>query len=273
MIGRRTFLLTPLLFKAVMFAADAAPNILLILARGWRGRSEPNLQAFSAQGVVFARAYSCCPKPELAERALLTSRFPHGASEHNQPLLKAVTLDARMADAKLGDILSELDKRNASRDTIVCFTADSAADDVPLEKSLRIPLAIRYPRKLQPAVRDLASQVDIVPTLLALRGDEIPEGVQGIDLFGKTVREVVFAEGKFRTPEEWRMLVRGYDKVVATSKGEVTGLFNLADDPLETNNLVGDPAQKLRLASLKAQLLAEMKKLGDGMDPSGLRRR
>ena len=67
------------------------------------------------------------------------------------------------------------------------------------------------------------------------------------------------------------MLVRGYDKLITTSKGEITHLFNLADDPYELANLATDPGQKLKLASLKAQMLAQMQKLGDGSDPSGLR--
>jgi arylsulfatase A-like enzyme len=112
-----------------------------------------------------------------------------------------------------------------------------------------------------------------MPTLLTLCGIEIPEGIQGQDLFGKAPPEVAFAEGKLGEPDEWRMLVRGYDKIIATLKGEITHLFNLADDPYELVNLVHDPAQKLKLASLKAQLQAQMKKLGDGMDPSGLRKR
>jgi arylsulfatase A-like enzyme len=321
-----------------MFAADAAANVVLLVARGWRGLPIPvgaaeNLKNLGERGVVFSRAYCASPKPELAQAALSSSRFPHSATLHDPALggLQEVPLKSafektpfavrialasrggpgmgmfplrgnvppdneaqargdlanyfgacRNNDALAGEILDALDRRNLARDTIVCFTSDCGQQlgshgldgaEVPFEESVRIPLAIRYPRKLEPGVRDLASQVDIMPTLLALRGDEIPEGVQGIDLFGKTSREVVFAEGKFGTPEEWRVLVRGYDKIVATPQGGVTGLFNLADDPLEMNNLVRDPAQKLRLASLKAQLLAEQKKLGDGMDPSGLRRR
>jgi arylsulfatase A-like enzyme len=112
-----------------------------------------------------------------------------------------------------------------------------------------------------------------MPTLLALCGMEIPDGVQGQNLFGKTPPELAYAEGKFGEPDEWRMLVRGYDKLIATPKGEVTYLFNLADDPFEMTNLAHDSAQKLKLASLKAQLLATMKKLADGLDPSGLRKR
>jgi len=183
-------------------------------------------------------------------------------------------------DDDLGRIFEALDK--LSQDTVIAFTSDCGrqiwsqgldGNGVPFEESVRIPLAIRYPAKLKPGARDLASQVDIMPTLLALCGMEIPDGVQGQNLFGTGSREVAFAEGKFKETDEWRMLVRGYDKVIATPKGEITHLFNLADDPFELTNLLHDPAQKLTLASLKAQLQAQMQKLGDGFDPSGLRKR
>jgi arylsulfatase A-like enzyme len=183
-------------------------------------------------------------------------------------------------DEGLGRILAALDRLNISDNTVVAFTSDCGeqlgsqeldGNEVAFEESVRIPLAIRYPPKLKPDARDLASQVDIMPTILTLCGMEIPEGVQGQDLFGKSPPEVVFAEGEFQ--EAWRMLVRGYDKIIATPKAEITHLFNLADDPYELTNLIHDPAQKLKLASLKAQLQAQMKKLGDGMDPSGLRKR
>lgn len=296
----------------------------------------PNLKAFGEQSVVFSRAYSCCPKAELAQKALMTAKYPHAARDQDEVLgnLKALTVEtARQAFAKTpfavrilltslggpgrglvhmrgnvpsdrepseraelanfygacsnidlasGEILGALDKLNVAQDTVVCFTSDCGQQlgsqgldgaEVAFEESVRIPLAIRYPRKLKPEARDLASQVDIMPTLLTLCGMEIPAGVQGQDLFGKEPREVAFAEGKFGEPDEWRMLVRGYDKLIATPKGEITHLFNLADDPFEMNNLAHDPAQKLNLASLKAQLLLQMKKLGDGMDPSGLRKR
>jgi len=180
-------------------------------------------------------------------------------------------------DDDLGRIFAALDKLNLSQSTVVAFTSDCGrqigshgidGSEAPLEESVRIPLGIRYPAKLKPDARDLATQVDIMPTLLTLCGMEIPDGVQGRDLFGKTPPEVAFSEGP-----DWRVLVRGFDKLIATPKAEITHLFNLADDPFELTNLARDPAQKLTLASLKAQLLAQMQKLGDGMDPSGLRKR
>ncbi len=166
-------------------------------------------------------------------------------------------------DDDLGRILAALD--GLSPNTVVAFTSDCGqqigsqgldGDGVPFEESVRIPLAIRYPPKLKPDGRDLASQVDIMPTLLTLCGMEIPDGVQGQDLFGKTPPEVGICRRQI-SRRDWRMLVRGYDKLIATPKGEVTHLFNLAEDPYEMTNLAHDSAQKLKLASLKAQLLAQ----------------
>ena len=80
-----------------------------------------------------------------------------------------------------------------------------------------MPLAIRHPRA-QPFASDvLASQVDILPTLLALCGEPAFEGLQGRDLslllLGQKADrpESVFAEGKIGQKEEWRMLVLASD--------------------------------------------------------------
>lgn len=330
---------------AIARAADRPPNLVLITASGWRGQATPwdhdpdltapNLEKFGKESVVFSRAYCTCPKRDLAQTALLTSKFPHAAKKDDEILghLKTLAPDAAIEafesapfavqitfphpqdirepgvarlhlrgnvspndelparqqlakfyghcagiDDDLGRIFAALDRLNLSQNTVVAFTSDCGeqlgshgleGDEVPFEESVRIPLAIRYPAKLKPEARDLASQVDIMPTLLTLCRIEIPDGVQGQDLFGKSPSEMVFAEGE--SQGAWRMLVRGYDKLIATPKGEITHLFNLADDPYELNNLAHDPAQKLNLASLKAQFLAQMQKLGDGSDPSGLR--
>src|SRR5271169_2420720 len=88
LIDRRIFLLAPL---ALARAADRPRNLLLITATGWRGMATPwdgdpdliapNLEKFGKQSVVFSRTYSCCPTAELAQTALLTSKFPHAAKK------------------------------------------------------------------------------------------------------------------------------------------------------------------------------------------------
>src|SRR6266404_1800895 len=83
LIDRRTFLLTPL----ALAATERKPNVLLIVARGWRGQATPwagdpdlvapNLEQFGREAAVMPRAYSCYPRSTPARAALITGRFPH----------------------------------------------------------------------------------------------------------------------------------------------------------------------------------------------------
>jgi arylsulfatase A-like enzyme len=202
---------------------------------------------------------------------------------------------ARTRDRDIGVVLEALDRplrgnaNGIAADTIVIFTSNHGeqfgshtgqGDDYVYEETMRMPLAIRYPRVLGGAAQNdmLVSQVDIMPTLLRWCGAAIPDAVQGRDLSallaGPAERpDAVYAEGRLGRKDEWRMLVRGYDKLVVDMEGTVTHLFNLADDPYEMTNLANVSAQQLKRDSLLAIQRQWMKKLGDGVYASGLRKR
>ena len=203
---------------------------------------------------------------------------------------------ARTRDRDIGVVLEALGRplrgsaNGAESDTIVIFTSNHGeqfgshagqGDDYLYEESIRIPLAIRYPRIFGGAAQNdmLVSQVDIVPTLLTWCGVTIPAAVQGRDLSALLAGrpgerpDAVYAEGRLGRKDEWRMLVRGYDKLVVDMEGTVTHLFNLADDPYEMTNLADVSAQQLKRDALLAVQRQWMKKLGDGVDASGLRKR
>ena len=117
----------------------------------------------------------------------------------------------------------------------------------------------------------LVSTVDLMPTLLNLCGVDIPENVQGQDI--SVHRESVYSSGKLGEPAEWRMVVRGLDKLVVDRELNVTHLYNLGQDPFEMENLARDVSQDLKRDELKALLKDWMRRSGDGMDPSGLKKR
>ena len=125
----------------------------------------------------------------------------------------------------------------------------------------------------------LVSQVDLMPTLLRWCGAVIPESVQGRDLSTLLAGQAgerpdaVYAEGRLGQKDEWRMLVHGFDKLVVDMEGNVVYLFNLADDPLEQTNLANVSAEQLKRDSLLAMERLWMKKLSDGLDASGLKKR
>ena len=193
-------------------------------------------------------------------------------------------------DQAIGDLLRALDDQHLAGETIVVFTSDYGEmlgsqgldeADVPFEEAVRVPLVIRHPR-LNAAGRSsdfLVSNVDLMPTLLGFCGAEIPDGVQGRDLSslistGQGSRpESIYSVGHLDAADEWRLVVRGLDKLVVDRKLEVTHLYNLGQDAYELENRAEDPLQELKRDELKALLREWMRRTGDGMDPSGLKKR
>jgi arylsulfatase A-like enzyme len=221
-------------------------------------------QDFARESVVFPRAYTCCPAAGLAKKALETGRFPH-AARPNDPSISSLLVSS-----------------GSSSEVITVLTAESGnGEDSPLQKSILVPLAIRWPGKLKPRVagESLISHADVMPTLLAFLGVAPPEGLQGRDLSKLIangtgeVPDSVYCEGRIGLPGEWRAVIRGYDKLVIRPQEEATRLYNLADDPGEELDLAHDREHELTRDSMLALARQWMRKLGDGVDPSGLRLR
>ncbi len=193
-------------------------------------------------------------------------------------------------DANFGRILRALERLRLAEDTLVVFNADHGDmlgsqglefKGVPFEESVRVPLLMRYPRLLAAGRADptLISNVDLMPTLLSLCGAAVPAGVQGRDLSGPLFQgrggppESVYAYGRLGTEREWRMIVRGADKLVVNKDGQVTHFYNLANDPYEIENLAGEPGHARWSDELRAHLAAWRRRVGDGIDASGLKKR
>ena len=221
-------------------------------------------EEFARESVVFRRAYTCCPAAGLARKALETGRFPHAARSGDPSMAGILGLSASEAE------------------TITVMTAESGnGEDSPSQRSVLVPLAIRWPGKLRPRVADglLISHADVLPSLLGLLGAALPEGLQGRDL-SKLIQggqgdvpDSVYAEGRLGLPGEWRVVVRGYDKLVLRPQEEATRLYNLADDPGEETDLAHDREHELTRDSMLALSRQWQLKLQDGVDPSGLRLR
>jgi arylsulfatase A-like enzyme len=257
-VTRRTFLLAPLALAAQSRGPLLTPRIQITWIKASAVPPE-----FARESVVFPRAYTCCPAAGSARRALETGRFPHVARPQD-PLLSALVPGTSSAEA------------------ITVLTAESGNDqDSPFETSVRVPLAIRWPGKLKPRAADelLLSHADVLPTLLGWLGIAPPEGLQGRDL-SRVIQtgqgelpDSVYIEGRLGLPGEFRAVVRGYDKLVIHPREEATSLYNLVDDPAEENDLAHDREHELTRDSMLALARQWMRKLGDGLDPSGLRLR
>jgi arylsulfatase A-like enzyme len=258
-VTRRTILLAPLALAAQSTRPLLKPRVQVM----WIKASEVPAE-FASESVVFPRAYTCCPAAGLARRALETGRFPH-ASQPKDPSMATL-----------------LGTGTSASEVITVLTAESGKDqDSPLQKTVLVPLAIRWPGKLKPRVADelLISHADVLPTLLGWLGVAQPQGLQGRDLSGLIQRSAgeipdsVYVEGRLGLPGEFRLVVRGYDKLVIHPREEATSLYNLADDPAEETDLAHDREHELTRDSMLALARQWMRKLGDGLDPSGLRLR
>lgn len=113
--------------------------------------------------------------------------------------------ETAFADEIIGDIIDTLRKVGAYDDTMLIVTADHgehfgehgrAYHQFSLfDELLHVPLIIKPPRSEEGSRREeLASLVDLYPTVLSQLGMPVPETVEGRDLFAPGSREHVFAE-------------------------------------------------------------------------------
>ncbi len=266
MLSRRAFALMPL-----ALAAQGTKGVTWVWFEG-----EDLPPGIRAEGVVFPRCYAADTRPEQARRATQTGKFAHAWNE-GDPTLASILKEAGIFYTEVtlrpdANAVAVLEKAGGS---IVVFTRGPFPGNGS-EQSIHVPLAIWYPAVLKPGAADslLASQVDVLPTLAALCGIDPPEGLQGRNLApllrGQSGEppDSVFVEANTS-----RAVIRGYQKLMTDLTGAPQHLFNFASDPDEQNDLVRDPGSRLAVDGLTALAQLWMRKLGDGLDPSGLKRR
>ena len=207
-------------------------------------------------------------------------------------------------DSEVGRLLDALDRAGLAEDTIVVYLGDNGymlgqhgrfEKHCMYEPAVRVPLILRWPGHL-PAGRktdEMVELVDVLPTLLELAGKPKPPDLHGrslVDLLrGKPDakgRETVFSE--YLENEEAMIRSDRYKLIVGTGRrhrldGYETGrplpgpyrkLFDVADDPGETKNLVDRPDLASTLDRLEAQMLDRLSRTRNPDDeiPPGLKR-
>ena len=206
-------------------------------------------------------------------------------------LLRIYAACVRFVDEQVGRVLDALDKTGRSDDTIVVFTADHGdmagghgmfwkSTTAFYDEVARIPLLISYPRAITPGRSNLAaSLVDIMPTLLDLVGQPIPEGVQGHNLapyllgqrdpasappyrFSERVAPNVEHTRRVAPGTRGSFMIRGEGwKYIRYPDGEEF-LYNLAEDPGETKSLATQPSFSDQKNLLKRELDTWLAKTG-----------
>lgn len=180
-------------------------------------------------------------------------------------------------DAEFGRLLDRLRELGRYDDTLIVYVSDHGEElgdhggyyhGVTLfEEVVRIPLLIRLPGNARAGERvaRLATLMDILPTLLAAAGRDVPDGLDGIDLLadGDPAEErPVFFDLTLDFNIHHTNVLRGvrsgrFKYVRRTRPVERELLFDLAEDPNERNNLaMSQPGQIEPLAALLDARLA-----------------
>lgn len=203
-------------------------------------------------------------------------------------------------DSYVGRVLDGLDKSGLAEETLVVFITDHGIDMPRAKGTLYDPgiettLIMRWPGKIAPgtACDELLSNVDLLPTLLEIAEFDVPENIQGrsylplIENREYSPRDEIFAELNvvdpirrirtrthkllFNVTSHRRLTIPSCNRMdlintvpdVLTQRRPLAELYDLEKNPLETDNLWGNPDYRQIQDDLKARLRKWMEETDD----------
>ncbi len=217
--------------------------------------------------------------PEIVRNSLGASPKWLENPEAYQVSMRKIYSYISRADLAIGQIREALAKRGLDQNTVVIHMADNGSMEgahglsgkwIMYEESIRVPLIIHDPR-LPAAAKgrrtQMALNIDLAPTILAMAGVRIPAGMQGEDLRPllrdpkARGREDWYYEHVYTTPPSRRPIPKcegvrterwKYTRYTE-SKPPLEQLFDLTADPHEEKDLAQEPEQAQTLARLRAR--------------------
>lgn len=171
-------------------------------------------------------------------------------------------------DGYLDTMLQRLEADGVYDRSIIAFTADHGEEfhehggwwhgTALYAEQVHVPLIIKRAKEPAPgtARKELARSIDISASVMGAAGLPIPPAFMGIDLFTDRVAEPIMAEEDLEGNELTSIQSDGW-KLISANPGNPRGLpttelFNLREDPGETNNLAA--SEKRRVSDMFAQL-------------------
>ena len=185
-----------------------------------------------------------------------------------------------MIDAYIGRILDALDETGLKEKTLVIYLSDhgdmQGSHGGMLGKSVaafyeeivRVPLIMRLPGAIPAGARveAHANSVDIFPTIMDYLKQAIPKTVQGRSLRPIIEGRVTDEVGYGFCERPGGRMVRSRDLKYCffySRRGRREELYDLAEDPFETTNLVDDPKYAGRKAKMRKVLAKHLKETND----------
>ncbi|MBL9123862.1 MAG: sulfatase-like hydrolase/transferase, partial [Planctomycetaceae bacterium] len=171
-------------------------------------------------------------------------------------------------DDAVGRVLEQVRAQGQEENTLIFFLADNGgptlqttSSNLPLrgfksttwEGGVRVPFAVQWQGRIpagetyeQPVI-----QLDILPTVLAAAGAEPDPAwkLDGVDLLPYLTRQ---ATGKphetlyWRFGDQWAIRHGDWKLIVGRDGGKAPGLYHLAEDIREANNLAASQPEKVQ---------------------------
>ncbi len=224
------------------------------------------------------KGYPGKPKSFVDAENKIGTTPTHPAAGSLEGLAKDYYAGLVAVDENIGRVLNYLEQKNILDDTAVItgsdhgfFLGEWRLFDKRLmhEPSIRVPLAIRYPSRIPAGTvrNEMVIDTDLAPTFLDLAGVPAPEHLQGKSVLPLAKapdpsfrKEWYYEYYEWPNPEAVRphrgIRTERY-KLIHYVEQQEFELYDLADDPEETQNIYGQP----RYLSLQQDLLNRLEKL------------
>ena len=199
-------------------------------------------------------------------------------------------------DDSVGRVMQTLRDKGMEQNTLVLFTSDGGHfwgehglidKRCAYEESMRIPLLAHWPSKVAAHSRcdALVANIDVAPTLLELAGAPAPDDIDGQSLVqvlmnpdnAKLQRKDILYEYYWepafpQTPTTFALRNEQYKLIQYHGIWDTDELYDLTNDPGETQNLILRPEFQTMTAEMRKQLHRRLQE-SDGLRiPLGFKR-
>ena len=183
-------------------------------------------------------------------------------------------------DDNLGRLMDYLHAEDLGDDTLLIYMGDNGFQfgehglidkRTAYEESIRVPLLMRYPRKLKPSstVDEVVANIDIAPTIMEAAGLKPAKGIDGQSAWklalGRDIewrRELLYEyywEWNYpQTPTVFALRGDRYKYIRYHGVWDTDELYDLKNDPTETKNLIRDPGHARIANDMKQQLFGRL---------------
>ena len=191
-------------------------------------------------------------------------------------------------DDGIGRVIEALRKRGELESTLIIYMGDNGFafgehglidKRTAYEESMRVPMLARCPDLFHggTTIEKVVAGLDIMPTVLDAAGVAIPAGLDGRSMlplltgkgdpqWRKDLLYEYYWERNFpQTPTMHALRTDRYKYIHYYGIWDIDELYDLQEDPLETNNLILNPERKATIQQMGKRLFDVMEETG-GME-------